>query len=324
MRRDILDILQCPVCGGGLKLKASQENSLEIRQGELKCLECGKGFPVIDGMIDLMTDLHPWVGKSRTAYRRSKKTMTGSWTAAELARLVHLDRTYVDDSQTNYRQLLSRLPAGGKWAVDLGAGTCWSTAALAGKGFRCVAVDISPDNKLELGETFMAGGVYFDRILADMNRLPFRDRTFGLAVASAALHHSYSLEAAIGEVSRVLESGGRLELANEPVKGLAESFLSREHGFGSGEQVPEKSYSLSRWLQILEQKGFSPRIYFPDSIRNRLLISGFDRTHKFQGLAALFSIMAHSVPGLVFNEPVLRTGHFLLGLPLSLSGTKEK
>jgi uncharacterized protein YbaR (Trm112 family) len=54
MRKDIIDILQCPMCRGTLELQIDQEQGDEVIQGSLKCTgECGEVYPIEDRIPDL-------------------------------------------------------------------------------------------------------------------------------------------------------------------------------------------------------------------------------------------------------------------------------
>ena len=325
MRRQLLEILQCPSCRqSDWQLESLKEDGREIRQGSLSCLACRNIYSINHGILDCLVGSHPWITSAQRSYRRSKVSTANNankWSPGQLARREHLENTYTSDSRINFAQLMDRLPAGDGWALDLGAGTGWTTSQIAALGYRGIALDISADNKLELGECFFDPNIYFDRILADMNRLPFKTQSLSLAAASAALHHSYDLSGAVREISRTLVPGGRLELANEPVKGLAEAF-----GPGPGiedEDVKEASYSLAAWKRVLAGCGFKSSVYFPQSIQTRLEKNNFNTRHKFFTAARAVSGLARSAPGLLFGGLSLKLGHLLFGLPLSLSARKK-
>ena len=323
MRPELLEILQCPNCRqSDWRLKSLEEDSREIRQGVLTCAGCQKKYPINNGILDCLVTSHSWITSARRSYHRSKISTTRKWGPGQLARREHLEDTYTSDSRINFAQLIKRLPAGEGWALDLGAGTGWTTSQIAALGYRGIALDISADGKLELGECFFDSNTYFDRILADMNRLPFKAQSLSLAAASAALHHSYDLSGAVREISRTLVPGGRLELANEPVKGLAEAFLPKP-GI-EDEDVKEASYSLSAWRGVLTSCGFESRVCFPRSIQMRLEKNNFNPRHKFLIAARAVSGLARSAPELLFGDFSLKLGHLLFGLPLSLSARKIK
>ena len=54
MRRDLLDILACPVCKGPLELRAQEEEEEEIIQGTLRCDRCQEKYPITDSIPNLL------------------------------------------------------------------------------------------------------------------------------------------------------------------------------------------------------------------------------------------------------------------------------
>ncbi len=54
MKRSLMDILCCPVCKGDLTLKVDKENQKEILEGELRCAACGAGYPIHEGIPNLL------------------------------------------------------------------------------------------------------------------------------------------------------------------------------------------------------------------------------------------------------------------------------
>ena len=54
MKRDLVDILACPVCQGDLELNIAEENETEIVSGSLHCLKCGMSYPVVDTIPNLL------------------------------------------------------------------------------------------------------------------------------------------------------------------------------------------------------------------------------------------------------------------------------
>jgi uncharacterized protein len=53
MKRDLLDILACPMCKGDLTLEISEEDEKEIITGKLCCQACGQCYPIEKTIPDL-------------------------------------------------------------------------------------------------------------------------------------------------------------------------------------------------------------------------------------------------------------------------------
>ncbi|MEM4257589.1 MAG: methytransferase partner Trm112 [Candidatus Thermoplasmatota archaeon] len=54
MRKEILDILCCPVCKGNLTLTVTCEENDEILSGSFFCETCNVSYPISDGIPDLL------------------------------------------------------------------------------------------------------------------------------------------------------------------------------------------------------------------------------------------------------------------------------
>lgn len=54
MRRDLMDILACPVCKGRLDLTATQEAAGEVETGTLRCEGCAHDYPIAGGIPHLL------------------------------------------------------------------------------------------------------------------------------------------------------------------------------------------------------------------------------------------------------------------------------
>lgn len=54
MRRDLMEILACPMCKGELELSVRKEDPQEILEGELRCPRCSEAYPIEDGIPNLL------------------------------------------------------------------------------------------------------------------------------------------------------------------------------------------------------------------------------------------------------------------------------
>ena len=54
MRKDLVDILACPVCKGELELSVKEENKKEIVSGSLYCRKCNERYPITDTIPNLL------------------------------------------------------------------------------------------------------------------------------------------------------------------------------------------------------------------------------------------------------------------------------
>ncbi len=54
MKRDLMDILCCPMCKGDLVLEVMEENEKEIIKGTLYCGKCNEYYPIDDGIPNML------------------------------------------------------------------------------------------------------------------------------------------------------------------------------------------------------------------------------------------------------------------------------
>ena len=54
MRKDLMDILACPMCKGGLELRVESEAEDEVIKGSLVCHPCQEIYPIDDGIPNLL------------------------------------------------------------------------------------------------------------------------------------------------------------------------------------------------------------------------------------------------------------------------------
>ena len=54
MRKDMMEILVCPVCKGTLTLSIDKEDADEIVEGSLHCAACNETYPIKDSIPNLL------------------------------------------------------------------------------------------------------------------------------------------------------------------------------------------------------------------------------------------------------------------------------
>jgi SAM-dependent methyltransferase len=103
-------------------------------------------------------------------------------------------------------EMLDLLPAPGRLTLDLGCGEGRLSRELAGRGHHVVGVEASPT----LAQAAREAAPEIEVHIADAAALPLADGNADLVVASMVLMNLDDLDAAMGEVARVLAPGGRL------------------------------------------------------------------------------------------------------------------
>lgn len=107
-------------------------------------------------------------------------------------------------------------PAGMK-ILDLGAGNGWLSYRLALRGHQPVAVDLLTNDQDGLGAAAHFRGhlpVLFPRFQAELDRLPFANSQFDLAIFNASLHYSEDYERTLREAIRCLHAKGKVIIAD--------------------------------------------------------------------------------------------------------------
>ena len=54
MKKELMDILVCPVCKGDLELTVDEENDREIVTGSLFCAACNVRYPITETIPNLL------------------------------------------------------------------------------------------------------------------------------------------------------------------------------------------------------------------------------------------------------------------------------
>lgn len=54
MKRELMDILACPICKGKLELSVEEEREKEIVTGSLYCQKCDVRYPISDTIPNLL------------------------------------------------------------------------------------------------------------------------------------------------------------------------------------------------------------------------------------------------------------------------------
>ena len=54
MKKELMEILACPVCKGELELRVVTEEADEVIQGALLCARCDETYPIEDAIPNLL------------------------------------------------------------------------------------------------------------------------------------------------------------------------------------------------------------------------------------------------------------------------------
>jgi len=54
LKKELMDILACPICKGDLVLNITKENDEEIVSGTIYCSKCDEHYPIEDGIPNML------------------------------------------------------------------------------------------------------------------------------------------------------------------------------------------------------------------------------------------------------------------------------
>lgn len=147
-------------------------------------------------------------------------------------------------------ELRAVLPPPDGLTIDVGCGEGRSTRKLAEAGHRVIGFERSPTLATAAG----AGNPPVALARADIAALPLPDGCAGLVVASMVLQDLDDLDAAVGEVARVLRDRGRFCFA---IVHPLDSAQDAESLHGGGPAVISEPYlSERRYVDRIERDGF--------------------------------------------------------------------
>lgn len=163
----------------------------------------------------------------------SAEQVQAAWSDPKLANVLYHDweaGTYDEKWSISYDErcidyAVGRFRLAAPWdgrpylrALELGSGTGFFLLNLmqAGVTDRGAVTDLSPGMVDAALRNARHLGLDIEGRVADAERIPYPDDSFDLVVGHAVLHHIPDVEAALREVLRVLEPGGRFVFAGEP------------------------------------------------------------------------------------------------------------
>ena len=167
---------------------------------------------------------------------------------------------------SGFRQFLDRvlgsagiIPRG--TVVELGAGVCWLSAALARRPEveRVIAVEFSRRRLERLAPIAIAHlaapAEKIERRLADFHDPGLADSSADLVVTDAAFHHAADPSGLTRTAYRLLRPGGTFLMLREPT--LAKLRRRRDHGLEGRHGAFEREYTRAEYLSFLRTAGFA-------------------------------------------------------------------
>lgn len=333
MRRQLVDILRCPSCHSRMILDDITEDEIEVVIGIMTC-EYGHRISIDNGIVDAVREsvheqaLNESAGNVRFVEINSE-LYNDEWLLGLPYSACHVPNPQKKglDQVQNITTLAERVGwSSGDRVLDLGAGNCWAARVFASKGMSVVATDISHVKYHGLGSgrvLIESTGHYFDRVLTEMEYLPFADGSFDGVLMYQALHHSNNIAQTIAECYRVVRPGGYVLLVHEGVSAVLRN--NKYLGIRSVHDVNwqefdwnEQSFWLHQYLGAARKAGFRARVILPPFIERRLESGDFSGL-LFGSLGHMASRVWH-LPGgrrMLSSKGSVWFASYLVGMPMT-------
>jgi ubiquinone/menaquinone biosynthesis C-methylase UbiE len=288
--------LRCPNCEK--TFGSIPTHDCDSTVGKMPCAECGFLLEKINGVWRTLTPEQQasYEGFLREYEAIRRKEGRGSNQAAFYLALPFSDLTRrfawqwkirAKSFRMIERSMLPTIEAeypGGLRILDLGAGNGWLSYRLSLRAHSPVAVDLSanPWDGLEAARHYQPVLFhFFPRVQAAMDRLPFADAQFDLAIFNASLHYSSNYRKTLTETLRCLTARGKILIVDFPTYQSTDSGMEmrrelhrqfeQQYGFRS-DHLGSQTFLTPSMLEDLADLGidwqrFSPRYGLAWSMR---------------------------------------------------------
>ncbi len=223
-----LEVLCCPVCGGGLAEETFQGASGEIEEGRLMCRGCARVFPIIAGIPRLLPDelahmslrfhpeffrryaapMAPWRERCRPGvdgsrwWRAERRTMASySYQWRKFSDMFpHWEQVFRDSVQPITPDFFR-----GRLGLDAGCGFGRSLYYAASYGAEMIGLDLSEAVEAARGNVGHLPNVHL--VQADIFHPPFADQSLDFVYSIGVLHHLPDPEAGFSSLAKRLKPG---------------------------------------------------------------------------------------------------------------------
>lgn len=278
MKDTFLEKLHCPACSyTSLTLSIMQRDAREIRKGSVTCNYCNHVYSIENGILHFLYNPHTSALEERKAcnqeaylklsdteqYRINTDTITRfkdiflalpGGNGSSLFSAGGCFQNQAENANRFFKTLDDLALHEGLEVLEIGSSFGWGASALAQRGCSVTALDIN-DYLITADLYFDHHGIFFNRILADMNKLPFKEKQFDLVFANTVLHHCVDLRSLYEELLKVLRPGGRLVALGECSLGLFEKRDNKALTVWAKQGYQEHAFRLHEWLREAKKAG---------------------------------------------------------------------
>jgi len=200
MKRDLLEILECPQCKGALALSDAQEDEHEtageIEAGRLHCSHCDDDYPITRGIARFAPESN-YADGFGMQWNRFRKTQLDSHTGHPISK----DR-FFEYSGWTAEELA------GKRVLDIGYGAGRFTEIALSTGADVVALDYS--SAVDACYDNHAPHPRLNVVQGDIYSLPFALQSFDYVYCLGVVQHTPDVEGSVKALPAQLKSGGKL------------------------------------------------------------------------------------------------------------------
>ncbi len=209
MKPELANLLVCPACQAALRPEAVVEQEKEIVAGSLQCSNCGKQYPIREG-IPRFVSSDAYVSTYSFEWKRWRRTQ--------------LDTASRQTSLETFRASTGREPAdlAGKMVLDAGCGAGRYMDLVARAGAQVVGIDLSL--AVEVARENLGNFPNCHFVQADLLHRPFPPQTFDFIYSIGVLHHTPNTRESFARLVPMLRPGGEIAIWVYPLRRLTETF----------------------------------------------------------------------------------------------------
>ncbi|CAN5312819.1 hypothetical protein BH10ACI1_BH10ACI1_07040 [soil metagenome] len=194
MKKKLLEILVCPKCLKELSL--STQDHPEIIEGELRCMACGKIYPITNG-IPRFVELDNYASSFGYQWNLFRKEQIDSHNGTTLS----ADRFWKETEWTKDELK-------GKWILDAGCGAGRFLDASSTAEVDVVGIDIS--SAIDAAKNNLEGRENVHFVQASIYELPFRAETFDFCYCIGVIQHTPSPENSLRSIAEMVKKDGEI------------------------------------------------------------------------------------------------------------------